>query len=179
MVENQQPTPSFEELEAKLAAAMAAGDMDAVLALAPQMKAIKKAKESADWEAKAKEREAARDKLEKALVAVYEKQADAIVALVGFDNVDVSFKLNPAEAKMSCGITKAKIAKAKSSGGGGGTWERADQRSTDSLVEAHKDELMPDGAMAGKVTGKTYGEAYAISTNKNWRYAIRKLLLKM
>lgn len=196
MEESQQPNTveqaeaKLTELKAQLKAAFIADDgefaeklLNEIADHAPALKATRKAREKVEWEAKSKERELAREKLEKAFVAVYEKQAEAIQELVGFDNVDIYFKLNPAAATKSCGITKAKIDK-KPAGDGGGTWERKDSRSTDMMRETHAEHVIADGELgkgekAKAMVGMTIAAAWEAYPDKNARYALRKLLITM
>jgi hypothetical protein len=180
--------PTKEELLAKLQQVMAAGDFRQIAKIGAELAAFQRSQESAEREAK-----------EKAILSVvqnfrkaFEEWADAYIK--DTDEMDLAdgiwikwefedpraVGVNP-EVKLLKGKSAAKQAgtATKSSGSTGKVFNVK----TEDMFAEVEGKVFGNGEAgtikaADKFTGKSPAEAYAESTDGNWRYQIRVALLK-
>ena len=154
-----------EQLMAQLQAALTAGDFKAVAKVSRAIDSLAKAAEKSELAAK-----------HEALQLIIDSVKDAIMSAVqplyeagDLDSADgVWFSWDFGEQAPVLRLTKT-APRARTSGGGG-TGKKFDV-STDDMLSRHGQEQFNDEL--------TFAQAWEQSTEKNWRYGIRKKLLKL
>ena len=158
--------PTEAELMAQLDEAMKSKDFGKVAKVSREIDKLQSAKEKAEMDTK----KAALDAIIDAVKSAIMKTVKPIVDSGKLDAADgIWFSYDFGEAAPVLRLTKtATRAKATSTGGGVG---KAFDISTDLLLEKYGTKEYKEGM--------PFQVAYESSTDKNWRYAIRKALLKL
>jgi len=159
------PEPTEAELMAELEKALASKDFKAVAAASRKLDTAVKSKEKAELDEKRKALDAMIEQVKSAI----SKAVKPIVDIGKLDAADgIWYSYDFGEQAPVVRLMKSQP-KARSSGGGGGTGKKFDI-STDDMLTRHGTDEFRDGM--------TLQQAYESSTDKNWRFAIRKSLLK-
>lgn len=160
-----QPELSQAELMAQLQSAAGKGDWKTVTTISRKIDTMVKATEKAELGTKRQALDAISEQVKVAIT-------DAVEPFVNSGQLDAAdgiwYANDFGERAATLRLMKS-AAKART--GGGGTGKKFDV-STDAMLDKFGDQ-------AYKETGMTFQEAQDSNTDKNWRYAIRKELLKL
>mgnify|MGYP001594877772 CR=1 FL=1 len=158
------PEPTEAELMASLEAALKSKDFKAVAAASRKLDTAVKAKEKTELEVKHKALDAMIESVKAAI-------SKAVKPLVDSGKLDAAngiwYSYDFGEQAPVVRLLKSQPKARTSSGGGGG---KKFDVSTDDMLTRHGSEEFRDGM--------TLQQAYESSTDKNWRFAIRKKLLQ-
>ena len=162
------------EMTAKLAAAMAAGDMAEVIKIASSLKKEVSAADKAELEAKKGQIEELGNKIRLAVQDnIVNKYATEIVGLVGEKKAIIHVTWSYEDPITVVKIHKGSSGKGGKRASGGGTPQKFDL-STDKLLELYGSEVMD------KESGQTYTDAWTVADkDKNKRFQVRKKLIKL
>ena len=166
-VAEQMPTPAEPteaELMAELQKALDSKDYKAVSAASRKLDSVNKAREKAELDAKRAALDLMIDKVKNAI-------SKAVKTLVDSGELDAAdgiwYSYDFGEQAPVVRLMKTQPRATRSGGGGGKKFDI----STDDMLSRHGQEEYKDGL--------TFQQAYESSPDKNWRYAIRKKLLKL
>ena len=161
-----EPVLTEAELMAALEAALKSKDFKAVAAASRKLDTAVKAKEKAELETKRK----ALDAMIETVKAAISKAVKPLVDSGKLDAADgIWYSYDFGEQAPVVRLMKSQPKARSASTGGGGTGKKFDV-STDDMLTRHGAEEFKDGM--------TLQQAYESSTDKNWRFAIRKKLLQ-
>ena len=155
--------PTEAELMAELDKALKSKDFKAVAAVSRKIDSIQKAKEKAELDEKRKALDAMIDKVKAAITKAVKPLVDS-GALDAADGVWFSYDFGE-----QAPVVRLMRSQPKARSGGGGGGKKFDV-STDDMLARHGQEEYKDGL--------TFQQAYESSQDKNWRFAIRRQLLK-
>ena len=159
------PEPTEAELMAALEAALKSKDFKAVAAASRKLDTAVKAKEKAELDEK-------RKALDAMIESVKDAISKAVKPLVDSGKLDAAdgiwYSYDFGEQAPVVRLMKSQP-KARTSGGSGGGGKKFDI-STEDMLTRHGQEEFKDGM--------NFQVAYESSTDKNWRFAIRRKLLQ-
>ena len=159
------PEPTEAELMAELEAALKSKNFKAVAAASRKLDTAVKAKEKAELDEKRKALDAMIDAVKEAITKAVKPLVDS-GKLDAADGIWYSYDFGEQAPVVRLMKSQPK-ARTSTCGGGGG---KKFDVSTDDMLARHGQEEFKDGL--------TLQQAYESSTDKNWRFAIRKQLLK-
>jgi len=158
--------PTEVELMAELEAALKSKNFKAVAAASRKLDTAVKLKEKVELDEKRKALDAMIDSVKAAISGAVKPLVDS-GKLDAADGIWYSYDFG--EQAPVVRLMKSQPKARTSGSGGGGTGKKFDI-STDDMLSRHGQEEFKDGI--------TLQQAYESSTDKNWRFAIRKSLLK-
>ena len=157
--------PTEAELKAELDKAYKSGDFKAIAAVARKIDTAVKAKEKSELDAK----RAAVDKMIEKVKAAISKAVQSLVDSGVLDGADgIWYTYDFGEQAPTVRLLKLAPKAARQGGGGGG--KKFDVRTEDMLARHGSEDYKE---------GQNFQQAWEVSTDKNWRYAIRQKLLKL
>jgi len=168
MADEVKSQPSQQELEAQLREAMQKGDMATVVKIASQLNKAAKTRESAELEAKKTQITDLAEKVKVGFVGLIDRFGADIVALVGEKKAIINLSWSYEEQLPTVKIVKGSSTVRKT--GGGGNPQKFDMKTEDMLATFGSQEYKD---------GVSFNDAWAATTDKNVRYAIRKKLIKL
>jgi len=168
MADEAKPQLSQQELEAQLREAMQKGDMATVVKIASQLNKASKTKDAAELEAKKAQITDLAEKVKAGFVGLIDRFGADIVALVGEKKAIINLSWSYEEQLPTVKIVKGSSTVRKT--GGGGNPQKFDMKTEDMLATFGSQEYKD---------GVSFNDAWAATTDKNVRYAIRKKLIKL
>lgn len=157
--------PTEAELIAQMQVALKSGDYKAVAKVSSEIVKLQKGKESAENEAKVKELAGKTEKVK----SVIDKAVQKMIDSGELDKADGIWYTNDFGEKLTaCRLMKSQT-KVRASGGGGG--KKFDVNTVELLNTKYAEQPYKD-------TGMNFKQAWDSNTDKNWRFGIRKAILK-